>query len=200
MFCSLAVLNVYDPFDRGMFGSATWLNVGPIIYTWLDKAREVMDTDDTYTLGGWVRSWLGDGRDILHFALTCKLFRNFMFPICPICRRMWRFQGWFVDAWFKSIWSKVRITRANVCQECDKRHPCYDNPHASMYEIREIAAWVTACKRCGDMYSDRWAHDGLTCSKPLPRDGSSSPTSSDSSDHYNLRSYLDLAERLSRQR
>ena len=160
--------------------SAAMANNTTVFSLWLQVGELICATTNGNALGGYIRVWIGCGKDITQLALTCRAHVLFLKPYCWSCKQCWDFKGWFSNAWFLQV-SNERIIRANTCQTCDRQAPLFLTPTPDPFQVREFAQWQRACKRCGWMFSDRYIHDAYICPKPLPRDPQESSDSSQTS-------------------
>ena len=84
---------------------------------WVMGAEQILQSGDRSLLGGWLRVWIGNGKLIHAMACVCRAFKPFRFPVCPLCRRTWTYDGSFSHGYFMPM-CRERVVQANTCSLC----------------------------------------------------------------------------------
>ena len=84
---------------------------------WFMVAEQILRCGDRSLLGGWVRVWIGNPFEIHAMACVSKAFKPFLFPVYPLCRFKWTYDGSFSHAHFMPM-CRERVVQANTCFLC----------------------------------------------------------------------------------
>ena len=111
---------------------------------WFMVAEQILQSGDRSLLGGWLRVWIGNGKLIHAMACVCRAFKPFRFPVCPLCRRTWTYDGSFSHGYFMPM-CRERVVQANTCFLCHRATPCFPN----RVGVRQRPLWRRECLYCG---------------------------------------------------
>ena len=85
-----------------------------LLDAWFMVAEKCLRCGDRFLLGAWLRVWIGNGKLIHAMACVCRAFKPFLFPVCPLCRFKWTYDGSSSHAHFMPM-CRERVVQANTC-------------------------------------------------------------------------------------
>jgi len=149
-----------------------------LVETWFGIAVQLLGDRNWFDLGGWLRLWLGGGRDFVAVAACCRAFGASLSPRCHLCGVTWIFQGWWCYSHHQTVYDRQTLVQANTCRPCSYRLPYVSigrdgtgGPPVTVgplgddqFALREVPSWSRLCSRCGIMFNDDWVHRRYICS------------------------------------
>ena len=126
-----------------------------VFSVWLQEGEQICATNNGNALGGYIRVWIGCGKDITQLALTCRAHVLFLKPYCWCCKQCWDFKGWFsnaLDSYRSPTSASSEPTRAKPVtgrRLCSSPRPQIRSRSGSLHSGNGLANDVAGCSAIG---------------------------------------------------